>query len=61
MIGNQQDNRAVTPVVATVLLVAVLVILAGTLAASFFGYTEKSVGPRAKQPLSTPNHLSASK
>jgi len=45
MIGNDQDNRAVTPIVATVLLVAVLVILAGTLAASFFGYTEKIGGP----------------
>ena len=45
MLLEEQDSRAVTPVVATVLLVAVIVILVGTLAASFFGVTEKIGGP----------------
>jgi flagellin-like protein len=45
---NTLDERAVTPVVGIVLLVAITVLLAGTAAAFFFGITDQTA--EAEQP-----------
>jgi len=48
MILKKEQDRAVTPAVAVILLVAVAVVLGATITVYFFGFTEKIGGPTAE-------------
>lgn len=52
MVPSKEHNRAVTPAVATILLVAVVVVLGATVTTYFFGFTEKIGGPTAEATFS---------